>query len=97
MRMHALFEIRLRRQLDPRICHLPTCTLTPATYRPAHLSATNQPKLNIRAFVHFPTNSHKRRPGVGIQLEPNNPHHPGRLLFIGHAGAYVQRQCPVVA
>eukprot|EP00035_Acanthoeca_spectabilis_P014612 m.281716 g.281716 ORF g.281716 m.281716 type:complete len:480 (-) comp16177_c0_seq2:109-1548(-) len=29
-------------------------------------------------------------PGVGIQLSPSNPHAPGRLLFIGHAGAYVQ-------
>jgi len=29
-------------------------------------------------------------PGVGIQLSATNPHAPGRLLFIGHAGAYVQ-------
>ena len=29
-------------------------------------------------------------PGVGIQLSQTNPHAPGRLLFIGHAGAYVQ-------
>ena len=29
-------------------------------------------------------------PGVGIQLSPRNPHHPGRVLFIGHRGAYVE-------
>ena len=29
-------------------------------------------------------------PGVGIQLSSTNTHAPGRLLFIGHAGAYVQ-------
>jgi sialidase-1 len=29
-------------------------------------------------------------PGVGIQLGPSNPHAPGRLLFIGHSGAYIQ-------
>ena len=29
-------------------------------------------------------------PGVGIQLSATNPHAPGRLLFIGHAGAYIQ-------
>lgn len=29
-------------------------------------------------------------PGVGIQLSQSNPHHPGRLLFIGHRGAYVE-------
>ena len=28
-------------------------------------------------------------PGVGLQLSKNNPHAPGRLLFIGHDGAYV--------
>ena len=29
-------------------------------------------------------------PGVGIRLSDSNPHHPGRLLFIGHHGAYVE-------
>lgn len=29
-------------------------------------------------------------PGVGLQLSASNPHHPGRLLFIGHRGAYVE-------
>ena len=29
-------------------------------------------------------------PGVGLRLSDNNPHHPGRLLFIGHHGAYVE-------
>ena len=29
-------------------------------------------------------------PGVGLQLSAGNPHHPGRILFIGHHGAYVE-------
>jgi sialidase-1 len=29
-------------------------------------------------------------PGVGLRLSGANPHHPGRLLFIGHRGAYVE-------
>ena len=29
-------------------------------------------------------------PGRGLQLSKTNPHAPGRLLFIGHKGAYVQ-------
>jgi sialidase-1 len=29
-------------------------------------------------------------PGVGLRLSNTNPHHPGRLLFIGHHGAYVE-------
>lgn len=29
-------------------------------------------------------------PGVGLRLSDTNPHHPGRLLFIGHHGAYVE-------
>lgn len=28
-------------------------------------------------------------PGVGLRLSDSNPYHPGRLLFIGHCGAYV--------
>merc|ERR1712023_137397 len=27
-------------------------------------------------------------PGVGLQLSTSNPHAPGRILFIGHHGAY---------
>eukprot|EP01065_Artemidia_motanka_P022821 TRINITY_DN2700_c0_g1_i2.p2 TRINITY_DN2700_c0_g1~~TRINITY_DN2700_c0_g1_i2.p2 ORF type:complete len:456 (+),score=138.13 TRINITY_DN2700_c0_g1_i2:65-1432(+) len=29
-------------------------------------------------------------PGVGLQLSATNPHAPGRLLFIGHHGYYVE-------
>ena len=29
-------------------------------------------------------------PGVGLRLSDSNPYHPGRLLFIGHRGAYVE-------
>ena len=29
-------------------------------------------------------------PGVGLRLSDSNPHKPGRLLFIGHRGAYVE-------
>ena len=29
-------------------------------------------------------------PGRGLQLSATNPHAPGRLLFIGHKGSYVQ-------
>lgn len=29
-------------------------------------------------------------PGVALQLSAGNPHHPGRLLAIGHRGAYVR-------
>jgi sialidase-1 len=29
-------------------------------------------------------------PGVGLQLSAGNPYHPGRILFIGHRGAYIE-------